>query len=167
VSVGSSRTEIRLARADELADVGELTLAGYVHDGFLSRDADYSSTLLDAEQRAHDAELLVAVADGDLVGTVTFCPPGSPLRELSRDGEGEFRMLAVSAAARGRGVGRALVERCFTRCRELGLAEMVICSMTRMSTAHRLYQAMGFARDPSLDWSPASGVLLWGFRRRV
>ena len=159
--------EIRLALDHELTAVGQLTLDGYVHDGFLTRDAGYSHHLLDATSRARDAELYVALDDGDLLGTVTFCPPGSPLRELSKEGEAEFRMLAVSPTARGRGVGRALVERCLSRSRELGLAEMVICSMDRMTTAHRLYDALGFIRDPTLDWTPVSGVTLLAFRRPV
>lgn len=163
----SEELEVRLARSDELADVGDLTLDGYVNDGYLTRETDYSTELLDAEGRARDAELFVAVVDGAVVGTVTFCPPGSPLRELSRAREGEFRMLAVSPAARGRGVGRALIERCFARCRELGLDDMVICSMTRMTTAHRLYAALGFERDTTLDWSPVADVTLWAFRRPV
>ena len=160
----SDGVQVRVARQDEYAAVGQLTLDGYVHDGFLDVDDDYADHLADAAQRAADAELIVAVAEGELVGTVTFCPPGSPLRELSRDGEAEFRMLAVAPAARGRGVGRALVEQCFTRARELGLGEMVICSMSRMTAAHRLYDAMGFVREPALDWEPVPDVLLLAFR---
>lgn len=163
----SDRLELRLARADEYAAVGELTVDGYVHDGFLSRDDDYAEHLADAPRRAVDGELVVARADGEVVGTVTFCPPGSPLRELSRDGEAEFRMLAVSPAARGCGVGRALVGWCFERASELGLGEMVICSMDAMTSAHRLSTALGFERDPSLDWEPVPGVRLIAFRRRV
>ena len=53
--------------------------------------------------------------DGTLLGSVTSCPPGSPWRELSVEGEGEFRMLAVAPAARGRGVGEALVRQCEER----------------------------------------------------
>jgi ribosomal protein S18 acetylase RimI-like enzyme len=158
---------IRPARDDELVAVGELTLDGYVHDGFLTRDDGYSAHLLDADQRARDAELVVAVRSGEVVGTVTFCPPDSPMREVSADGEGEFRMLAVSPTARGLGIGRALVLHCVDRCQELGLTGLAICSMSRMTAAHRLYDATGFVRDSSLDWEPEPGVLLWGFRRPV
>ncbi len=161
----SDDPEIRLARDDELASVGELTLDGYVNDGLLTRDAEYAGELVDAAQRSRDAELFVALVGGAIVGTVTFCPPGSPLRELSRDGEAEFRMLAVSPVARGRGVARALVERCVARSRELGLGELVICSMREMTTAHRLYERLGFVRDPTLDWSPVSDVVLLAYRR--
>jgi ribosomal protein S18 acetylase RimI-like enzyme len=163
----SDGVEVRSAREDEYAAVGELTLDGYVHDGFLTRETDYAEHLLDAARRAVDAELVVAVDANGLLGTVTFCPPGSPLRELSQDGEAEFRMLAVEPTARGRGVGRALVEHCFTRARELGLENMVICSMSRMTAAHRLYDAMGFVREPALDWEPVPDVLLLAFRRPV
>jgi ribosomal protein S18 acetylase RimI-like enzyme len=163
----SDGVEVRTAQEDEYAAVGELTLDGYVHDGFLTRETDYAEHLLDAAHRAIDAELVVAVDADGLLGTVTFCPPGSPLRELSRDGEAEFRMLAVAPSARGRGVGRALVEHCFTRARELGLEDMVICSMSRMTAAHRLYDAMGFVREPALDWEPVPDVLLLAFRRPV
>jgi hypothetical protein len=27
-----------------------------------------------------------------------------------------------------------------------------------------MYAALGFVRAPELDWSPAAGVVLWGFR---
>lgn len=163
----SEAPEIRLADDDELADAGALTLDSYVYDGFLTPEADYSGELLDAAHRAREAELYVALVGGAVVGTVTFCPPGSPLRELSRDGEAEFRMLAVSPAARGHGVARALVKRCFARGRELGLAEMVICSMSKMTAAHSLYASLGFVREPALDWSPVPEVHLWAFRRPV
>ncbi|MGA9344761.1 MAG: GNAT family N-acetyltransferase [Nocardioidaceae bacterium] len=163
----SDKVEIRLAHDDELDAVGHLTLDGYVHDGLLSVDAEYAAELVDAAHRSREAELLVAVVDGEVVGTVTFCPPGSPLRELSRDGEAEFRMLAVSPAARGRGVARSLVERCVARSLELGLAELVICSMREMTTAHRLYERLGFVRDPALDWTPVPDVVLLAYRRNL
>ena len=160
----SETLEVRLARADELSAVGEITVQGYVHDGFLQADDGYVAHLRGAAQRAQDAELWVALLDGVVVGTVTFCPPGSPLRELSRDGEGEFRMLAVAPEARRQGVARALVAASFDRCRDLGLDAMVLCSMPVMTKAHALYESFGFVRDESLDWEPEPGLPLLGFR---
>ena len=57
-------------------------------------------------------------------------------------------MLAVSPAARGRGVGRALVEHCLRRSRELGYAGIRMSSMDRMTSAHRVYERLGFVRAP-------------------
>jgi ribosomal protein S18 acetylase RimI-like enzyme len=68
-------------------------------------------------------------------------------------------MLGVSPAAAGTGVGRALVQRCVDRSRELGDESLVISSLPSMTNAHRLYERIGFERAPQRDWSPAPGVL--------
>jgi GNAT superfamily N-acetyltransferase len=122
--------------------------------------------LRDAASRGVDAQLWVAVerATGRLLGSVTFCPLGSPYRELATDAEGEFRMLAVDPSARGLGAGRALVQHCLDLSRSLGFGAVVICSLPAMTAAHSLYSSLGFARAPVLDWAPVPGVDLWGFR---
>ncbi len=158
---------VREAEPSEFAAVGRLTELAYRIDGHLPDETDYAATLRDAAARAAQAELLVA-ADSDssaVLGTVTYCPGGSPLRELAvRGDQSEFRMLAVDPAARGRGVGRVLVESCIDRARREGAHELVICSMPSMSSAHRLYGSLGFSRAPDLDWRPVPAVLLQGFR---
>ena len=87
---------------------------------------------------------LVAVVDGGLIGTVTWCPLGSPWRQVAQQPhQGEFRMLAVAPAGRGHGVGRALVEACLERARTAGMTEVVMSSLPEMTTAHRLYGTFG------------------------
>jgi GNAT superfamily N-acetyltransferase len=162
---------VRDARPEEYTAVGELTAEAYRVDGLLDEhelptDAAYEAKLLDAARRAREADLWVAVdADGTLLGTVTWCPPRSPWRELAHaDHQGEFRMLSVAPAGRRRGVGRALVEACLTRARRDRMTELVIWSHPRMLGAHALYDRMGFQRAYDLDGSPVPGVHLWGFR---
>jgi GNAT superfamily N-acetyltransferase len=163
----SDLVRVRLAEQTDLPVVGDITVDAYVADGFLTVGDDYAEHLRDAAGRARIAELWVAELDGAVVGSVTFCPPGSPQREVAREDEGEFRMLAVAPSARGRGVARALVQRCFERCRELGLEAIAICSLPQMVAAHALYGGLGFDRADELDWSPVDGVELWGFRAPV
>jgi ribosomal protein S18 acetylase RimI-like enzyme len=157
---------IRLAEPAEFGRVGEITVRGYAHDGFVSATDSYADRLRDAAARATEAELWVAAdrSGGRLLGTVTFCPPGSAYRELATENEGEFRMLAVDPSARGLGAGKALVRHCLDRSRLLGFTGVVLCSLPTMTTAHALYTAMGFSRELALDWSPLPGVELWGFR---
>jgi ribosomal protein S18 acetylase RimI-like enzyme len=155
--------EIRLARPEEYAVLGAITVAAYTADGLLHNDADYVEELEDAARRAEQAELWVAMDDDTVLGSVTYCPPGSPYRELAHEGEGEFRMLAVDPAARRRGAARALVERCIARSREAGDHRMVICSLPQMTRAHRLYTDLGFVRVPEMDWWPVPEILLLGF----
>lgn len=158
---------MRPARPDELAAVGELTGRVYLDENFLDGDDGYLPHLQDARTRAAEAELWVAVEDGRLLGTVTFTPAGSSYREIARADEGEFRMLAVAPEARGRGVGRLLVELCLARSRELGYAGVRMSSLDRMRSAHRLYEQLGFLRAPEDDWEPQPGVSLRAYRVRL
>jgi ribosomal protein S18 acetylase RimI-like enzyme len=155
---------VRPAHTSELAAVGDLTVAGYAADGLLLEDDPYADHLRDAVSRAREAELYVAVADGQLAGTVTYCPQGSPWSEVARPGEGEFRMLAVSPAFRRRGIAQALVGLCIERSRELGYEAVLLCSLDAQRAAHRIYERLGFVRLPERDWSPYDGVDLRAFR---
>jgi ribosomal protein S18 acetylase RimI-like enzyme len=156
-------TDIRPALPTEYDAVGELTAAAYANDGFIPAGSDYALTLRAAADRAAKAELWVAANATELLGTVTFCPVGSVYREIGRDDEGEFRMLGVSAAARGLGLGTLLTQHCIQRSRDLGFTRVVMSSARTMKPAHRIYERLGFTRLPERDWSPRPGVDLYAF----
>ncbi|MFF9338381.1 MULTISPECIES: GNAT family N-acetyltransferase [unclassified Streptomyces] len=149
---------IRAVRPDEYEEVGELTARAYLDDGHLTfgEDDDYLPVMKDVARRAAEAEVLVAVdPGGTLLGAVTFTPGGREWADIARPGEAEFRLLAVARAARGRGVGEALVRACVDRARALdGCERLVLSTQDRMTTAHRIYERVGFARLPERDWSP-------------
>ena len=156
---------IREARDSEIDAIGELTVAAYAADGRITDEHPYASRLSDARARAREAVLLVATdADGSLLGTVTYVPPGTRFAELGADGEAEVRMLAVAPAARGAGVGRLLSEECVRRARAAGCRALALSSASWMAPAHRLYGRLGFARTPERDWVPEPGVDLLAFR---
>jgi ribosomal protein S18 acetylase RimI-like enzyme len=71
----------------------------------------------------------------------------------------------VDAAARGRGVGELLVTACLDRARAAGKRRVVISTDPRMTSAHRLYERLGFTRLPERDWSPMPGVHLLVYAR--
>ncbi|WP_158887454.1 GNAT family N-acetyltransferase [Amycolatopsis anabasis] len=160
-----SEFEIRPARPGELAEIGEITVAAYRGEGFLDgAEAGYAEKLRDTEARARDAELLAAVdAEGVVLGSVTVVRPGTALAEISREGELEFRMLSVAPAARGRGVGEALTRAVLSRAQELGAHQVVLSSLDKMTTAHRLYERLGFTRLPERDWGPEPHVRLLAY----
>ncbi len=152
---------VRRIRPEEYAEVGSLTVAAY--EPFLTDAEDhYREQLADVERRDQEAEIWVAVSDvGDaILGNVAVCPAGSSWREISRDGEGEFRMLAVAPEAQGHGVGMALAEMVVERFRADGASGIALSSLESMSGAHRIYDRLGFHRDVDRDWSPAPGVHL-------
>lgn len=155
---------IRRATPADFAAVGEITVRSYVEDGHLPPGSAYARVLADAGARAAGAELWVAVEEsGEVLGSVTFAPPGTPYAEVSNGDEGEFRMLAVDPAHRRQGVAEALVGVCLERARELGYDGLVLSSLAVQAPAQRIYRRLGFRRDPDRDWSPVEGVDLEAF----
>ncbi|MEU3978490.1 GNAT family N-acetyltransferase [Streptomyces sp. NPDC026672] len=148
---------IRTAVPGDYAPLGEITARAYLHDGLLDfgeSDA-YLDELRNVAGRAASADVLVAVADGHVLGGVTFVAAGGPMADIARPGEAEIRMLAVDHAARGRGVGEALVRACVERARGVGGCGRVVLSTQRsMRAAHRVYARLGFVRTPERDWNP-------------
>lgn len=131
---------------------------------------DYAAQLRDVRRRAATAEVLVAVDDGDdgrrgdVVGCVTYVAgPDSEWAESDDADAAGMRMLAVRPDAQGRGIGPALVAACVERARRDGRARMRILSADSMTTAHRMYERLGWRRDPSSDWQVRPDVLLYGF----
>jgi GNAT superfamily N-acetyltransferase len=160
---------IRTARPDEYEQISELMVRVYLAQGYTRAGSHYLAVLRDSAARAEKAELMVAVDDADrILGTVTYAPYGSPYAEHTDSPEGAaFRMLVVDPAARGRGVGEALVEWCLTRARDSGVRTLRLSTQAGMVAAGRLYLRLGFVRTPQRDWSPEPDVDLITYERRI
>jgi ribosomal protein S18 acetylase RimI-like enzyme len=152
--------EVREAQPDEYEPLGELTVAAYATLPGGGEDG-YAGHLRNVRRRAATCPILVAVEDDRLLGGVTYVPgPGTPWSEAETDDEAGFRMLAVSADARSRGVGEALVRACVERARDEGRRGIVLLTREDMTAAHRLYERVGFRRDPGRDWEVEPGFTL-------
>lgn len=139
-----------------LQEIGELTALAYLADGLVDTAHPYVPQLRDAAARARDA-LLLALVDGEggggrIVGTVTLVPPASRFAEMALPDAFELRMLAVSPMERGRGIGRSLTAAALDLAVERGASRVVLSTMETMTSAHRLYERVGFTRRPDLDW---------------
>jgi GNAT superfamily N-acetyltransferase len=131
----------------------------------------YLQGIIDAVIDPHPAEQIVAERDGVLVGTVLLYPagaslprPGDPAHTLA---DPELRLLAVARAARHTGVATALVDECLRRARAAGAAAITLRTSDLMRSAVALYERLGFARTPELDFRPAPDVLVKGYRLRL
>ena len=151
---------IRPATPEDHDEIGELAARVYLAEGYTRADSHYPTVLRDAASRAEKAELMVAVDDaGRLLGTVTYAPGDSAYAEIARGpGEANFRMLVVDPAARGQGVGEALVGWCADRARASGARVLRLSTQPAMAAAGRLYRRLGFVRTPELDWTPEPDV---------
>ena len=149
---------VRPVEAAEQAAVADLTAAVYRGEGL--SDEHYEPALRDVAGRAATATVLVALAGGRLVGTVTVATRGGTWAEQAVPGEAVVRMLVVARDSRGAGVGEALVRAGLDRARADGCCLVRLSSQEDMTAAHRLYERLGFTRTPSFDWSPQPGLRL-------
>jgi GNAT superfamily N-acetyltransferase len=96
------------------------------------------------------ALLLAVEGDGPALGCVA-------LRRLE-PGLCEMKRLYVRPAARGRGVGRALIEAIVDRARLLDYRAMRLDTLPVQSDAQRLYQAVGFVDIAPYRLNPIEGT---------
>lgn len=158
---------VRPARADELEAIGELTVEAYRVEGFLDNEHGYADTLRDAAARAAAGTVLVAVDEHDaLLGSVALFTrdAGPDFAEQAEPGDAVIRMLVTDPVARGRGVGSALTAACIQHARALGCSRVRLSTQPAMTTAHRIYERLGFRRAPEDDWEPVPGIELLGYR---
>ena len=155
---------IREVRPEEYQAVATLTLDAYRALLGPGLDGEYAAELADVAARAEQAETLVAVGGGgELLGAITYIPGPGPLAWFDGPDEAGMRMLAVSPAAQGRGVGAALVAACVERAVDAGKARLFLHTTATMTVAQRLYQRAGFRRDPERDRVLDGGVVLLAY----
>ena len=157
---------IRDARPGELAEAGQLRVTAYRSGGFLSPSSQYAATLA-ALGTAGDGQVLVAVDDGQLLGTVMLQPWPHAGQLVTEQDEDEIRALAVDTDGQGRGIGRALLHAAIHRAAGTGVRHLVLFTQTDMVAAHHLYEQAGFGRLPERDWSPEPGVTLLAYGLRL
>ncbi len=156
---------VRPVSPSEFEALGELTVAAYQAVAGMPQSEEYDRELRDVARRAAVSCVLVAVApDGEVLGGVTYVSgPDDPYSEELRPDEAGIRMLAVRSPARRQGVGRALTEACLERARAAGKRRLVLHTGPWMPNAMRLYESIGFRRDPSIDFTPVPGIDLLAF----
>ena len=152
---------VRDARETDAAMIGTLVAAVYVGEGWSPESAWLR--LGDGNWVMGQGTVLVA-AGQSVLGSVLMALPGQPGRQIGRDDEVEVRLLAVSPDARGSGIGEALMREILRRAATLGFEAVVLSTQTRMLAAQRLYDRLGFERQPERDWQRDSGAPMLVFR---
>jgi len=161
---------IRDARPGDKAAIEDVTISAYQEYALVMQDAWelYRQSILGTLADVKPAEQIVAERDGVIVGTALLFPAGTVIHRP--DGGTatlswpEIRLVAVAPAARGLGVGAALMRDCIRRARESGSHAVTLHTTDMMAVAMSMYLRMGFVRFPELDFEPAPGFTIKGFR---
>jgi ribosomal protein S18 acetylase RimI-like enzyme len=146
---------IRPATDDDAEAVAHLWTEGYTGAGPGGRSTPYSAAEFTAAARR--GRPFVALEGEELVGVVVFFGPDAEGKTVAGAGEAELAKLVVAAAARGRGVGRALGERCTELAREAGAEGIALWSRPYQAAGHRLYESLGYRRRPERDDEDGDG----------
>ena len=162
---------IREARASDRAGIEAVTLSAYEQYGVVMPPAlwvRYRENIVTTLAAAPPGTQIVAEEDGRIVGAVLLYPAGA---RLDSAGGGsmtltfpEVRLLAVAPSERGQGIGALLMDECVRRARESGAEALTLHTTDMMRAAMRLYERLGFRRMPELDFEPAPGETVKGFR---
>jgi len=102
-------------------------------------------TLADPQGKIVDrgGRIFMALESGEAVGCVAMI--------ALDDGGYEVAKMAVDESAQGRGVGRALLQRCIDQARALAAPRLYIETNSSLAAAVGLYRAMGFADLPARE----------------
>jgi ribosomal protein S18 acetylase RimI-like enzyme len=163
---------IRTALPAELPEIGDIRVAAYRADGFLSATPQYAATLHGLGQDGSGDVLVAAAGHGPLLGTVMLEYWPSQGGAMHGPGEAEIRALAVRPAARGQGAGNALLTAIIEHAVARGVEHLVLATLPAMRTAHRMYEKAGFTRLPERDWAPGDSqsreqLMVFGLRLKA
>ncbi len=95
--------------------------------------------ILKAAAESPETHLFAAVEDGRIIGTASLCITHHPLGL-----KGSVEDVVVSPQARGRHIGRKLMEHIIEYARTLAPIELHLTSRPAREKANLLYQALGF-----------------------
>jgi len=162
---------IRNVRAKDRKAVRDLTLRAYEEYSSLMPPLHweyYRENIVETLDGNEPAERILAERDGAIVGSVILYPAGrilsSPDEESFVASWPEVRLLAVDPAARGQGIGAALMTECARRARRAGSKYLVLHTNDMMKAAVHLYRKLGFKRFPKLDYAVDEKTIIKAYR---
>jgi len=155
----------RQAEAGDAEAVVALWTEAYFSEGGGGRATPYARR--DFEKAMAAGKMFAAGPPGKVLGVVVIVAPGTPGMAVASGEEAELCLLAVSSRARRNGIGRALVERCADLAREKGWRAIALWSRPYQTAAHRLYESLGYQRQPDRDETDATGFARLVFRLQL
>jgi len=99
---------------------------------------DPKATILDG-----GGHLFLAMEDGVVIGSAALVN--------EHDGVYELAKMAVDPAARGKGIGKILIEHCLQKAKDIQAKTILLYSNSQLTTAISMYEKYGFKHIPVVD----------------
>ena len=164
---------IRNAVPSEFEKIGKLMVQVYSQlEGFPTEleQPNYYKMLANIGELTNkpETELLVAISsDEKIMGGVVYFSDmqyygsgGIATKEQNASG---FRLLAVDPLARGKGIGKLLINECILKAKDKNHNQVIIHSTMAMQIAWKMYENLGFKRSEDLDFMQGE-LSVFGFR---
>ncbi len=87
--------------------------------------------------------IYIALVDGQMVGSAAIIHMGG--------GEFELAKMAVAPGYRGKGISRALMDKCLSQAAKLHATKVILYSNSQLKAAIALYEKYGFRHVPVMD----------------
>jgi GNAT superfamily N-acetyltransferase len=134
---------LRAHRSDDLSWVLARHAAIYGREyGWGSQFTVLVAGIIADFQRRHDL-----AREGCWIAELDGTPAGSVMLVDAGNGIAKLRLLIVEPHARGRGIGRRLVEHCIKFSRDAGYRKVVLWTQSVLTDARRIYEGAGFVRE--------------------
>src|SRR5215468_6263567 len=136
----SDAVTLRSQRSDDLSWVLARHAAIYAREyGWGSQFTMLVAGIIADFQRCHDP-----AREGCWIAELNGAPAGSVMLVDDGDGIAKLRLLIVEPKARGRGIGRRLVEQCIRFARDAGYRKITLWTQSVLTSARRIYEGAGF-----------------------
>lgn len=146
--------EIQLYNKDQIEydrEIESILKKSYIEAGFT--DPETAEKIFVIHEIKKRGKILLGVTTTkQVVGMIILGNDLNPYRQVAEADEAEMQLLAVLPAYRKRGVGDRLCKTFETEAQKSGFQKAVLSTQSTMKAAHKLYEKLGYLRNPSRDW---------------
>lgn len=135
-------------REDVISIFREYVSSPTVSLGFQEYEAEFAG--LPGKYAAPEGRLLLAYEGGTVLGCAA-------LRRVD-ESTCEMKRVYVRPAARGRNLGRLLVEAILSEAKLAGYSRICLDVLSEFTEAQKLYESMGFVHAKSVSFNPVPGT---------
>ncbi|EMY79651.1 acetyltransferase (GNAT) domain protein [Leptospira weilii serovar Ranarum str. ICFT] len=145
--------EIQLYNKDQIEydpEIESILKKSYIDADFT--DPEIAEKIFAIHEIKKRGKILVALANGTAIGLIIVGTYINPYRQIAEVDEAEMQLLSILPTFRQQGVASSLCRTFEAEAGLLGFRKAVLSTQSTMKAAHKLYEKLGYLRNPSRDW---------------